>query len=466
MSQHQLKTGTEENCPPIDDSSIIEFVNHASVRLSNGKTSILTDPWYFGDVFHQGWSLLAESTDSEISALLARTTHIWISHEHPDHFSPPFFKRYQDQIRARGIVILFQKTRDQRVANFLRNLQLTVIELPNNKSFKLGDGFSVRVVKSDLYDSALLAEINDIRVFNLNDCPIHSKEDLAAFAKEYGQCDLLLTQFSYAAWKGGRENTQWRKNAARQKLKAMHQQIQMLGANACILFASFVRFSNQMNSYMNDAINIPDRVAQEQVRSAARLVFMRPGETQPIDRLQQDPHSLAYWRNIYNSLAQQPLIEYQSTTSIQEISQLFQQYQEKIFNKNNAFLLRVARDFLPLHPFGKTNILLTDLGVTLKISVLDTISQQAANTSDVAMHSSSLAFLLQHEFGFDTLFVNGCFEETSSGGFERFAKCFALGSLNASGIFVTFGIVLQRATIAHMIKKLAAIRRNMAKNKR
>src|SRR5687768_14953391 len=99
-------------------SATIEFVNHASVLLSDGQTGVLTDPWYFGATFHMGWSLLAESDDAYIREVLSRTTHIWISHEHPDHFSPPFFKRYRDEILARGITILFQATRDQRVADF------------------------------------------------------------------------------------------------------------------------------------------------------------------------------------------------------------------------------------------------------------------------------------------------------------------------------------------------------------
>ena len=44
----------------------IEFVNHASIIISNGKKSILTDPWYEGDVFNKGWKLLHELSEGEI----------------------------------------------------------------------------------------------------------------------------------------------------------------------------------------------------------------------------------------------------------------------------------------------------------------------------------------------------------------------------------------------------------------
>ena len=69
----------------------IEFINHASVLISCGKINLLSDPWYSGEVFHHGWRLIYELQDSRIVDVLKKTTHIYISHEHPDHFSPPFF---------------------------------------------------------------------------------------------------------------------------------------------------------------------------------------------------------------------------------------------------------------------------------------------------------------------------------------------------------------------------------------
>ena len=39
----------------------IQFVNHASVLIGNEKNSILSDPWYSGTAFNDGWSLLYEN---------------------------------------------------------------------------------------------------------------------------------------------------------------------------------------------------------------------------------------------------------------------------------------------------------------------------------------------------------------------------------------------------------------------
>ncbi|MGR3466518.1 MAG: MBL fold metallo-hydrolase, partial [Shimia sp.] len=104
----------------------IEFVNHASVLVTSGETALLTDPWYSGPAFHKGWELLVETPDTEVDALLDRVTDIWLSHEHPDHFSIPFYKRFGAKLIARGIPVWFQRTKDQRVASFLRKAGITV----------------------------------------------------------------------------------------------------------------------------------------------------------------------------------------------------------------------------------------------------------------------------------------------------------------------------------------------------
>src|SRR4051812_15373533 len=65
----------------------IEFVNHASIIVDHDNIRLLCDPWTEGTAFHNGWSLLAKSkfTFDDYKNI----THIWFSHEHPDHFSPP-----------------------------------------------------------------------------------------------------------------------------------------------------------------------------------------------------------------------------------------------------------------------------------------------------------------------------------------------------------------------------------------
>jgi hypothetical protein len=78
------------------------------------------------------------------------------------------------------------------------------------------------------------------------------------------------------------------------------------------------------------------------------------------------------------------------------------------------------------------------------------------------MHSSSLHFLLKNEFGFDTLTVNGRFE-TSARGFAKMMRSFAIGSLNALGLSLSWRLVfslrLVLILVRHLMGVLARLRR-------
>ena len=86
-------------------NTTLKFINHASVLISHGDKALLSDPWYQGDAFHKGWNLIHELEDDKIINLLNQVTHIWISHEHPDHFSIMFFKKFGAQIKSKNIQI-------------------------------------------------------------------------------------------------------------------------------------------------------------------------------------------------------------------------------------------------------------------------------------------------------------------------------------------------------------------------
>ena len=94
----------------------IKFLNHSSLLVASKNIKILCDPWFFGPAFQDGWSLLHDKSH-DINNL--DFDYVWISHEHPDHFSISFFKKFSSKLKKKSIKILFQKTKDKRVYNFL-----------------------------------------------------------------------------------------------------------------------------------------------------------------------------------------------------------------------------------------------------------------------------------------------------------------------------------------------------------
>ena len=71
----------------------ISLINHASIFLENqNKENILSDPWFEGEIFNKGWRLIYQNKENDIKKILHKTKYIYLSHEHPDHFSVSFFR--------------------------------------------------------------------------------------------------------------------------------------------------------------------------------------------------------------------------------------------------------------------------------------------------------------------------------------------------------------------------------------
>ena len=238
----------------------LEWVNHASYIIQHEDFKLLVDPWIEGSAFNNGWDLISDT--KQTCEELSNVNYIWISHEHPDHYQTAFFldKNVKKIIIDRKVKILFQNTKDKRVVNFLRKQELEVSELDSNGKIDLSDDLKVQIIKCGFYDSALSINTANLKILNLNDCPLRSQEEIKKFRKNYGTFDILLSQFSYAAWKGGTKNKIYRKKAAEEKLENLENQSRILNCKSVIPFASFVYFSNELNVYMNDSINIPQNV--------------------------------------------------------------------------------------------------------------------------------------------------------------------------------------------------------------
>lgn len=439
----------------------ITFINHASVKISNSETSILTDPWYEGDAFNKGWLLLYENKDSEIIKLLSEINYIWISHEHPDHFSILFFKKYIKEIIKNNITVIFQITKDKRVISFLKNLKINTFELEENKFFNLSKNFKIKIIKSDFYDSALIINVDDKIIFNLNDCPIDDKKALTSFKDQQGKCDVLLTQFSYAAWKGGKLNEKWRIDAARKKLEAIKLQSQILEPSIIIPFASFIYFANVENYYLNDHSNKISSLINYKKKHNLSFVIMHPYETQDLKNISQNVESINFWNNIYNELDNRHKFNFKKSIDEKQIYEAFTIYKNKIFKNNSRFLLYFMSKIPFLNLFSSLRILLNDSNTVYNINLFNGIVSSSDNRYDIQMHSNSLLFLLKNNFGFDTLTVNGCFDIANFKSFSKFAKFFSIGNLNNMGIFINLKVLLNFNLFLLFLNRLKAVKNNM-----
>ncbi len=435
----------------------IDFINHASVKIHAADSVILTDPWYSGAVFNDGWDLLVSGPD-DLSDLLNDVTHIWVSHEHPDHFSPAFFSQVPDD-RKQAMTVLFQQTRDRRVAGFLEKKGFRVQELADGRPVKLDPHTEIVCGKSEFYDSYLYVSDGDKSVLNLNDCPMSDPALLRKLKAQLGAPDVLLTQFSYAAWKGGRDNREFRVAAANEKLNTMATQVRELGAKSLIPFASYVYFSNKENDYLNDGINTPDDVLADGPSHGADIIVMQPGETWTVGTPHDNQEALTFWRGQYAVVESKPRRAPLDSVSVERLEQKFEDYRRQVFEDNSYSIALLARHNPVIKGFLPVRILLTDLDQVVEVSVMDGF-HKVDGPHDVAMHSSSLEFIFDNSFGFDTLTVNGRFE-ASPEGFSKLTRSFAIGSLNGMGITLGYATLFRADLIFRLLARLTKVQKKL-----
>jgi hypothetical protein len=435
----------------------ITFINHACVKVSIGAATILCDPWLDGPAFNFGWDLLIK-TPLNCDAVMRDVTHIWLSHEHPDHFAPKFFTDIAERY-AGSVPVLFQETRDKRVRSFLSARGFRAIELPDRKPRSI-DGLNVICGCDDFYDSWLYVSDGKSSALNLNDCNLSEGAELPAIARLVGSPDVLFTQFSYAAWKGGRANAHSRAQAAKKKLATIARQVRVLKPRWVMPFASFIYFSNQENAYLNDLVNTPDGAGEAIADAGAQAVILYPGDRWTAGEPYDDAPARAAYRRVYEGLPALPLRGPGDTVPVAKLGEEFAAYRARILAQNSPRLIRLLRRVPLLHAFQPVKILLTDLDTLVAVSVVDGFRVLPPGDADVTMHSSSLSFIFNNPFGYDTLTVNGRFEATPEG-FARMTKSLAVGSLNAMGLSVSPKLFFNAKVVFLLLRRLASVVRGM-----
>lgn len=440
----------------------LSLINHASVLISNGTKKLLTDPWYSGDAFNGGWNLLYENKNEEIVNILDDLNFIWISHEHPDHFSINFFLKYKSIIKEKNIKILFQKNKDQRVASFLKKQGFIVLELEDNTEYKIDKDFKLFIQKYDFYDSALIVDINKTKIINLNDCPISDEKELLKFKERYGRCDFLLSQFSYAAWKGGKENLEWRKQAAIEKIQSLKKQSAFLEAKYTIPFASFIFFSDEFNFYLNDSVNKPNDIIESTKFDKSKYIFLSPYEKiyfqdDKVSEVSGD--GILFWNERFDLI--KIANRKKDISNLDELTNLFNSYINRIYSRNSHFLCLLISKIKLLNIFQPINIYLKDLDICCRVDIVKKNFNVVGLPADIEMNSSSLKLIFSQDFGFDTLTINGCFEEKNKNAFIKMTQALAIGNLNNLDIYINYKIFFNLKIILLFFQKILKVKKRI-----
>ena len=416
---------------------LVEFVNHASLIVTAGNVRLIADPWLEGKVFHDGWALMARSvmTFDDFKDI----THIWFSHEHPDHFLPDNLKKISPEHR-RTIEVLFQETRDKKVIRYCKGIGFgKVTELPPRTWVKLGDQMHVMNCPSDtnwLADSWLCVRTPTSTLLNLNDCGAIA--ELPAIKELVGGVDVLATQFSYAEWVGNHDAVQHRLEYDRGVLKQLMLQIEVLKPRYVIPFASFSWFCTEENFYLNSEKNkIHDVCDYIRQNTNAEPIAMYPGDRWTIGEPHDTASAIARYEHDAYQIADAALRprtqrERVDAPTLIEAGQIFRRRMNALtypllvrarlawncyHNRAGFGVGRLANlaKLATLH-VEPARLFLTDLGRAFTLD--PSRGLQAADipreACDIMLSSASLMYCLKFDWGGETLYVNGCFQENGN----------------------------------------------------
>jgi UDP-MurNAc hydroxylase len=454
----------------------IQFVNHASYVIDACGVRLLCDPWIEGQAFDDGWALLSPTRFSYED--FGGITHVWFSHEHPDHFNPPTLRRITPEHRRR-ITVLFQATHDHRVVAACRKLGFGVVkELEPGHTEELAPGFSIRSDPVEGFDDSwLLVKTPAGSVFNLNDCAVFGREEARRIKQSIGHVDVLSTQFSISAWDGNPEAVERRRAGARTMLARVVMHCKEFVPRFVIPFASFIWFCHEENAYMNDAFLGIDEVERTlRTRSATQPIVMYPGDEWLVGTSHDSSSAVARYLDDQFSVAMRPLIRSKPVPP-DELMAASWTFCREVLEGSNPLRLRLGRacrafrdrslcspldvrstirrctDFLKL-PVARARIYVPDHQQSYVLSLEAGLRPAAfkPRECDVAVSSGALLYTFKFLWGGQTLQINGRFREIRPEGRRPLFEIFSVAGWRKSGNTVRWSSIPLKA--AQLAKRL------------
>jgi UDP-MurNAc hydroxylase len=376
----------------------VSLVNHASLLHEIDGLRLLSDPWLSGTVFADGWELvhMGGTTVADLSPDV-----IWLSHEHPDHFSPGDLKVLPKSERGRVQVITRLAT-DRKVAAYCAQQGFAVTEMLPHTWVELSN--TVRVMTGSVGTDSWLAVTDGMTtVLNLNDCQTNS-DVMAQVAELVGPVDLLASQFSYASWMGNPGDATTPRRAAANVFEMLAGQLSAIRPRQFLPFAAFVRFGHATNAWWNQYAPRVDNAAAYFAKGGTDVVVLFPGDShvpgQPGPR-----DAISRWDLAYADAAKRPLIQEIDSVLMPDMNLAWEQMAKRLREDNDW--QKVVRDLEPrLEP---TLVRLEDLGIRIVHNIFSDELSVLPDSNDWDVNTTSDVFVevFRNRWGRGTLTISG-----------------------------------------------------------
>jgi hypothetical protein len=405
---------------------LIEWVNNASFILESGAVRLICDPWLEGTIFNRGWKLL--SVTKLRYEEFAGITHIWLSHEHPDHFSPPTLKAIPEEHR-KNITVLFHHTKDKRVLHVCKAFGFKTQELVEWEPVELAPDFTLLCGRQGLIDSWMAVFAEGKTLLNMNDCVFDYPKELAAIQDKVGKVDVLLSQFSYANWVGNPDDHACHREHAEKKRREIREHIERFQPATFVPFASFIYFSHAENFFMNSAVNRIRDVYEFVTRELkVPAVVLYPGDVWPVGAARDSREAILQYELDLDRIKRAPR-ETTPSVPLAKLQQAAHAFILKSSHRNTRFLLKAL---------SPSVVRLRDLGVDVELSYRHGIVEVQGKQPDIILSSDSLLYCLRYDWGGECLAINGRYEIPSRANPQWFFWTFRVPAHNRAGNTLNF----------------------------
>lgn len=436
----------------------ISLVNHASLYYEAQDINLLSDPWYSGRLFGDSWELSADTPPSIRRRAIESASHVYISHEHPDHFHPPTL-RESFGMRGQSPEFLIPQTIDGRMREWFRQNQFRFRELGQRNRLQIGN-WQLQIIPHGTYDSFLILRQGQQVLLHLGDSKPHPRQ-IASLLKSNERVIAIAMQFSIASWPGNPRDLEDAEGGRRVARLYLLETIRELRPEILLPFASHIHFCHPENFWMNNyGLSLDEIVSLEAPQT--QIPILVPGDSIeiPMSGLRRVDTSrrgasIQYWqessrRRAANDFTQRSV----NQVPLDVLTEDFKGFALRTKANNNSLLLKIYRQLTS----GKAvvSIYITDLRrpIQLNFSTGSLCESLLSIEHSLSMSSDALSRALATPHGADEFMVAGRFEGSRKNA-ELLHSLLAIETLNRAGIQLRLRYLLSPRYLIALLRVLA-----------
>jgi UDP-MurNAc hydroxylase len=413
----------------------VKKLSHASLEISGWGGTLVTDPWFEGTAFADSWAL-HEPPATDAYETLSNCTLLWVSHGHPDHFSPLTLLKIPQSRRCVMKVLILDIAANKPLIHWFERQEFEVVRMRPRCRIMLSPGLQVEAGEVHFGDSWMWLSYAGVSILNLNDCVL-GLGDLRYLSKHAGRPDLLALQYGVANWTGNAEDYESSRLAAIAVLARVERYVRELKPATVLPFASEFKFSQIENQHLNDSQNSMADVESLLYAGGHKVVTMGNGDTWSRER--GLVRSLPW---VSSSMRPPEPSEMDFTkVPLSELQALSFARAKATASFHGSLRTNVYRRLVGLSRLGRVVIHVLDTHECLTVRMESVEPSRVDQRPDLEMSSEMLAELIGKFYGVDNLFIGGRFRRLTDDALLKLGFVFGLERLGGMGIHLGVGLL-------------------------